>query len=518
MRLHPLCVYALAMAAVFLAVIPLSFVGMELGAVRNYQTVLSILVFPALLWHRRARSEDRVPAWAIGVLAASAGVSLLVNQLLKFNAFYTSGSDFPIFDRMLYETNHGRFMYAPTAGINHLGIHPTYVMVPLALLHRVFEGPLLLVVVTWVVVWIGVVPLWLLVRHAWSEDAALLAAVAYLTNPWLMGALDGGFHPEVFYPATGLFFLLGWVQERPAIWAPAAAVFLAIKEDAALIMLGFAVAAVVFEPRRLRAGLSIAASSAALLAVNLGVVQPFLLQDAPGDHAAYGRFWGQYGGSFGQVVQGMISSPLRVAADLARSAWYRLFGAALFLPLLSRALLPMLPTLLLLGTSSNPVMWKYGWYYPLALIPFVFWGLIEARRSLPILRERPQLREGVFLAALLVFPLVGAGYMRFPIPSLDQLRAIPALQARLLETPEVCAQEAIVPRVPYQVSVHALTAQCLRRPGAIVVVNPGLDPYPYWEEQIREWIEEGRARGEVEDLGGGFYVLEGLRPESVRMP
>ena len=85
-----------------------------------------------------------------------------------------------------------------------------------------------------------------------------------------------------------------------------------------------------------------------------------------------------------------------------------MFGAALFLPLLSRALLPMLPTLLILGTSSNPVMWKYQWYYPLALVPFVFWGLVESHRSLPVLRGRPRWRESVFLAALLVFPLAGA--------------------------------------------------------------------------------------------------------------
>ena len=174
----------------------------------------------------------------------------------------------------------------------------------------------------------------------------------------------------------------------------------------------------------------------------------------------------------------MLSSPLRVLADLVRSSWYRLFGAALFLPMLSRALLPMLPTVLILGTSSNPAMWKYQWYYPLALIPFVFWGLIEAHRFLPILRERPPLREGLFLGALLLFPLLGAGYMRFPIPSLDQLRAIPALQARLLETPEVCAQEAIMPRVPYPVAVHRISSQCLQHPGANCGRQPWVGPVP----------------------------------------
>src|SRR5262249_48379598 len=146
----------------------------------------------------------------------------------------------PIFDRMLYETNHGRFMYAPTAGLNHFGIHPTYVMVPLALLHRAFEGPLLLVLVTFVAIWAGVVPLWILVRRAWSEDAALLAAAG---GPGARrvgrgrGAGGGGgipHHPVAdrraggrvppggFPPGRGVVLPVGWAGEAPADLDPGA--------------------------------------------------------------------------------------------------------------------------------------------------------------------------------------------------------------------------------------------------------------------------------------------------------
>lgn len=514
---NPLCLYAVAMSAAFLAVIPLSFIGAELGALRNWQTALNALLLAALAW-RWWRGDQRlpgVPTWAFAALAACSAVSLLTNQLFKFHDFTASGRDFPIFDRMLFETNHGRFMYAPTVELNHFGIHPNHVLVLLAPLHRVFETPLLLVTVTFAALWGGVVPLWLLARHLWNEGAALLAAAAYLTNPWLAGVLDGGFHPEVLYPLAGLLFLLGWVRERPRLWIPSLAFFLAIKEDAALMMLGFAAAALAFEPRRRRAALSIAAASCAVLALNLAVVQPRLLEGTTGDHAAYRRFWGQYGRSFGEVAFGMASSPLRVAADLLRSHWYRLFGAALFLPLLSRALLPMLPTLLILGTSSHAMMWRYEWYYPVPLLPFLFWGLFEAHRSLPLLRAHPRLREGLFLTALLAFPLAGGGYMRFPIPSLERLRALQALKARLLElnAPEVCAQDALVPHVPYPVKVHPLSAECLQRPGAVAALNPALDTDPYQVEQVRGWIDEARAAGRDEDLGAGFHVVRGLRLE-----
>ncbi|QRN96301.1 DUF2079 domain-containing protein [Archangium violaceum] len=506
--------FAAALCVMFLASGPLSAVSPQLGAPRTWQYVLHPLFLVGLIGSRAVDglAEARLSrAWRNAALAC-AGVWCLVCQVWKYRSFAVNGVDFSIFDWMLFSTNHGRFMYSPIYDVNHFGIHPSYVLLPFVPLHRLWESPLLLCITTALVVWASLIPLWrLAMRLVGSEAIALLAAVAFLTSPWVGALLDGGFRPEVFYPVFGLTLVLGWVERRPAVWIAALVGFLSIKEDAALHASALALGTLVFDRKRWRPALAVLSVSVALFIVNTRVVQPWALAQTGHGLPTYVGFWGQYGGSPPEIALNMLRSPGRVLRDVLTSGWYKLFIPALLLPLLSRQpLVAMLPTLFILGSASYPKMHDYRMYYPVTLLPFFFWGLLEAYRHL----DRPGLpaprRLLLCAVALLSFPLWGGAYVRFGPPRTRVLDALERATGNLrTEAPPVFyAQTVLFPHLSYALSpLPFLDAASTTRPGAVVLVNPELDTFPFSREALAERVADAERRGEVEHLDEGFILL-----------
>jgi uncharacterized membrane protein len=506
--------FAAALCVMFLASGPLSAVNPELGAPRTWQYVLHPLFLVWLVGSRAVGglAEARLSrAWR-NALLASALVWCLVCQVWKYRSFAINGVDFSIFDWMLFSTNHGRFMYSPIYDVNHFGVHPTYVLLPFVPLHRLWESPLLLCTTTAFVVWASLLPLWrLAMRLVGSEALALLVGVAFLTSPWVGVLLDGGFRPEVFYPVLGLTLVLGWVERRPAVWIPALVGFLSIKEDAAFHASALALGTLVFDRKRWRPALAVLGVSVVLFFLNTRVVQPWALAQTGQVRPGYVSFWGQYGGSLPEIALNMLRSPGQVLRDVLTSGWYKLFLPALLLPLLSRQpLVAMLPTLFILGSASYHQMHDYRTYYPVTLLPFFFWGLLEAYRHL----ERPWLpaprRLLVFTVALLSFPLWGGAYVRFGPPRTQVLSALERAAGKLrTEAPPVLyAQTVLFPHLPYTLyPLPFLDAASTTRPGAVLLVHPKLDPYPFSREVLEGMVADARGRGEVEQLDEGFLLL-----------
>ncbi|MBJ6761840.1 DUF2079 domain-containing protein [Myxococcaceae bacterium JPH2] len=506
-------VYAMALCGLAVASGPLSWVHRELGAVRSWQLLLHPLL---VLWLWRSGAFPVLERVSLGrrlkvaLALCSLGWCLLL-QLWRYHAFSVNGVDFSIFDWMLYSTNHGRFMYSPIYDVNHFGVHPSYVMLPLVPLHRLFESPLLLVGITALGVWGAVLPLWKLATRAGRGEAlALLLCVAYLTSPWSNRLLDGGFRPEVLYPLCGLMLAWGWVEHRAALWAPALVAFLAIKEDAALHASALALGALLFERSRRREALGVLGVCVALFILNTTVVQPWALAQTGKVRPGYLDFWGQHGSSLGAIALHMLSSPWTVVSDIFRSGWYRLFLPALFLPLLSRQpLVAMLPSLFLLGSASNPTMHEYRLYYPVTLLPFFLWGLLEARERLGQWGWSEGRRTALFAVAALSFPLWGDGYARL-WPLALETRAVVRATAVELGTPTgpVCAQTVLFPHLPYALAPRPLfDLACARTPGAVVLVHPELDPWPHSKEALTALVAEATARGEAEPRGEGLVLL-----------
>lgn len=509
-----LVAFTAALCVMFLASGPLSAVNPQLGAPRNWQYVLYPLLV-ALFVRSRALdglAEARIPLVWRRALFASALAWCLVCQVWKWRSFAINGVDFSIFDWMLFSTNHGRFGYSPIYDVNHFGIHPSYVLLPFVPLHRLFESALLLCLTTGVVVWASLYPLWrLAMRVVGSEAIALLSVLAFLTSPWVGVLLDGGFRPEVFYPVFGLTLVLGWVERRPSVWIPALVGFLSIKEDAAFHASALMLGTLLFDRKRWRPALVVLGVSVVLFFVNTRVIQPWALAQTGQVRPGYLGFWGQYGGSLPEIALNMLRSPGQVLGDVFTSGWYRLFLPALLLPFLSRQpLVAMLPTLFILGSASYHQMHDYRTYYPVTLLPFFFWGLLEAYRNLERFRLTGQRRLLLCALALLSFPLWGGGYVRFRPPMTQVLHALDGASQRVEQvSPRLFyAQTVLFPHLPYRLyPLPFFEPSGTTTPGAVVLLNPKLDTYPFPQKELERMVAEAEQRGEVEHLSEGFVLL-----------
>ena len=482
---------------------------LPLGGARGFQLLLVLAAVAALLLGRlplRELLEAPPPAWAERALLAAGLAFFLGCQVTNFAALEVNGIDFSIFDWMIHNAHSGKGMFSPIYGVNHLGVHPTWLLYLWVPLHALVDTPWWLVVSNALVLWLGALPLLGLARAlALPRAVAFLALVAYLTNPWLGRLLDGGFRPESLYPAAGLFLALAWVKQRPLLLGGAAALYLAVKEDAALHLLGLAVGVLLFDRARWRAAVGIAGASVAVLIFNVAWLQPTLLAPYGVRQPTYVTFWGQYGQTLPSIAGAMLTSPWKVISSIATSSWFKFFLPALGVPLLARVpAAAMAPVIFLLGTSGNVVMHDYRAYYPVPLLAFAFWGLLEVAK-----RSEPRWRTAA-VAGLVLFPLFGGGYATLEWPAHRNIfgAELASLRQRVEQSPElVCTQTILFPQLGYRAHLYELTPDCLADARSIAVLHPDLAPWPYRREQLLAWISAARATGRLESLPGGYEVI-----------
>jgi hypothetical protein len=505
--------FAWALCAAALLCLPLAWVHHELGALRSWQLLLHPLLFLALALRRFRPLDAYGPSHRL--LLTSAAVALvwiLFAQGMKYFAFAINGVDFSIFDWMLHNTLHGRFMYSPIYDVNHFGVHPSYWMLLLVPLHALWPSPLMLSAITGLVVWGACLPLWHLVhgrtRSGWM---AWLACVAYLTCAWTGRIIDGGFRPEVLYPLAGFTLLLAWERQRWVL--PAALLLLSVKEDAALYLAGFSLAVLVSQRQRWRGGLGLLVLALAVFGLNVGVVQPAALASTGRARPEYMTFWSDYGGTMSEVVRFMLGHPLRVAGDVLQSGWLKLLGPLLLLPLASpRALGMMLPGLVLLGAATYPLMHDFGTYYPIPLLAPALWGAVEVCTS-PRVARHQGLARALLATVLLAFPLFWVGYVKLPLPRFALHRELAALESAPSGPSApgpLCAQTVLFPHLSYALQPTPLFwTQCLDQPGAWALVHLELDPYPLKRSDLEGLVTRAQALGHARPLPEGTWILVG---------
>ncbi|HEY0718527.1 MAG TPA: DUF2079 domain-containing protein [Streptosporangiaceae bacterium] len=339
----------------------------------------------------------------VSLLTVSAAAIYITYGLVQYATFRIGTYDLVIFDQAVRSYAHLRPGLAPVKGVQDgfgtdfsvLGDHWSPILLLLAPLYWIFDGPQDLIVAQGVLFALAVPPLWRFTRRVTAAAAgpgsrapaaaAYLVSVAYALSWPVAGAVAAGFHEVAFVPALTAVFFERLAAGRIRAALAAAGVLLLVKEDMGLLLAGLGVFLLAARPacfaawapghplggpaprhRRnrllLAAGLIITGLVATALATY--VLRPLL-----GGRASYYWAYWSLGPDAGQAAAHALRDPLAVARlaltpgeKVTTMLW--LGGALLFLPLLSPVTLAALPLLAeRMLASSAPNWWGTAFQY-----------------------------------------------------------------------------------------------------------------------------------------------------------
>jgi uncharacterized membrane protein len=331
----------------------------------------------------------------VTALTAAAAAVYITYGLVQYATFRIGTYDLVIFDQAVSSYAHFHAGVAPVKGVQDgfgpdfsvLGDHWSPVLVLLAPLYWIFDGPQDLIVAQGVLFALAVPPLWVFTRRvtaAWAglgsraAIAAYLVCLAYVLSWPVAEAVAAGFHEVVFVPVLTAVFFERLAAGRIRATLPVAAGLLLVKEDMGLLLAGFGLFLLAARPARfaawspghplgragphhrrnrllLAAGLIGGGAAALLLAT-------YVLRPAFGGRAAYYWAYWSLGPDVAQAARHALRDPLAVAQlavtpgqKVTTMLW--LGGVLLFLPLLSPVTLAALPLLAERMLASSAANW-----------------------------------------------------------------------------------------------------------------------------------------------------------------
>ena len=159
--------------------------------------------------------------------------------LLRYQAFEARALDLGNLNQAIWIPRTGnwfRLTNQEAALTNRLGYHVEPILLPIALLYRLYPGPKFLLVLQAVIVALGALPLFALARLRGLGDwMGVLFALAYLLNPTIQAANWLEFHPVTLAPT--LLMAAFYFSRRRSRWFALFAILSAsCKEEIGLLV------------------------------------------------------------------------------------------------------------------------------------------------------------------------------------------------------------------------------------------------------------------------------------------
>lgn len=297
-----------------------------------------------------ARSEGRI------ALAATLVATILFGALalLRHWTFHSTASDLAVFDQVLWNTIHGRFMestlsLARCEPHSFFGDHFSPALLLILPLYALVPGPETLIVVQTIALALGVWPVYLLARRFLpTSEQRLVWVAAYLLSAPLSFIALFDFH-EITLAVAPLGFALYFLATRRTVpMIVCLLVALLAKEEVAVIGVGFGVA-LAFQRRWWPSALVTVGSIVAFV-VTLKVIIPAFAAGAPYQYLSR---YASLGRDEGEIARTLLLDPLRALRVLGQGEVgskvvfvLSLFGPGLGLALRSKwALVTSVPTL-----------------------------------------------------------------------------------------------------------------------------------------------------------------------------
>ncbi len=324
---------------------------------------------------------------------------VLVLSLHRYFSFYTT-NDQGIFNQVFWNNLHGNFFQSslssqlstnvihagevPTVDYHRLGQHFTPALLLWLPLYALWPSPALLLTLQVVLATLAGLVLYLLARQRLSPQLSGWLAASYYGANAVIGPTLGNFYDACQLPLFVFGLLLGLEKRWNWLFWLGAALTLAVREDAGVVLVGIGAYLVLSKRDPLR-GLLLAGLSLGYIFLITGGVMPIFSADISR------RFMIE---RFGQYVTTEDASTLAIAAAIIRQPWQLLIelvtpiGGTVryllghwlplaFVPAIAPASwamsgLPLLQIFLQQGTESLSINVRYA----TPVIPGLFYGVI----------------------------------------------------------------------------------------------------------------------------------------------
>ena len=336
----------------------------------------------------------RTVAVVVGVGAFAAFSILSAISCLRYKTFSTPNFDFGIFTNMFH---HMRKTGLPLvtcerdALLSHFAVHISPIYYLLLPFYWIFPSPLTLQIGQAAVLMLGVIPVVLLARHyRLSQRVQILLALLYCFYPVLSTGCFYDIHENCFLPLCLLWTFYFFEKEKPIPMYIAAVCVLAVKEDAAIYLLIFAVYMILGRKKYLHGGVI------ALLSAVYFLLATHLINTV-GDGVLNNRFDnliapGEEG--LGGILQLAVTNPGYLLTQLFTEkdgGWGKIaYLLQMLLPLAGLPLLTRKPSrwillapLLISLLSHYVYLYDVGFQYHFGTLAFLFYAAIG---NLPALK------------------------------------------------------------------------------------------------------------------------------------
>lgn len=406
---------------------------------------------PTVVRSNRSWQPAALVALVLGAWLVFAWALVTQHRSLHSHAY-----DLAYFDQVIWNTAHGRWFETTFVEFSFLGEHVSPILLLFALVYRLGATLELVLVLQAAAVALAALPIaWATQRLLGSGTAGLLVALAYLFAAPLHAAVLFDFHPELFGIVVICIAFALLIAGRPTAALVTIGTLGLLKEDAALVGLGFAW---IFVLRGFRGhALVLAGVSLVYGVVVLGVLMPHLRGEAPGLMARYGYL----GDGVVGIGRGIIEHPERVRVQLTspgpRTGSTRVLVATAFFPVAGPAALALVPVAGPNLLSTHPPQGSLDGHY--ATYPFAL-GFIAALLGIQRLlygRYPKACWETVGIPAatrpsLLAALLLGASLLSWSLWSPLGGRLDPA---RYQVTPHAAVAARVMAMIPPEAAVSA---------------------------------------------------------------
>jgi len=443
------------------------------------------------------RTVDVLPL----VLALIAAIAYGSISVYRHNVFASGAFDLGVQDQTVW--GYSRLEMIPNTVEmirNLLGDHFHPILMAIAPLYWIWDDVRVLLIVQAVLIAAGGVPIFWWARRQLGVLPAIVFEIAYLAFWGVLSAVVYDFHHIAFaVPAVsfGLYAVL--TKNNRLLWAMVA-LGLLTRENIALTFAAIGVF-VILAQRRWRLGAALIAVCAAWFVSVIEVIMP-AIAGAPYGHWTYQDLGPGPGSALLHIVRHPVSSlALLFNNPIKLKLWGGLFGAWLFLPILSPLFVVAIPTLLERLWSSNPALWSASFHYSLVIAPVLGFATIDTlarvRRLLP--DRLRQIAAGTVSIAVLVAGLVlTVGIVR-PLDELGtytwagQAAEIQSCLDVIPADAGVSASDALVPHLSHRREIYLLTMKADAEYIAIDLASYGGHFFAGEQAQIRDTITRALA-------------------------